>query len=74
MEKIRESENRNLYLNNPIEQKILKKEGYSIYYFVSGNEDEKTIVFLHPPTNLMFAVKSLRGFGLGAGSYIFFLI
>jgi pimeloyl-ACP methyl ester carboxylesterase len=48
MEKIKESENRNLYVSSPVEQKILEKEGYSIYYFVSGNEEGETVVFLHP--------------------------
>jgi pimeloyl-ACP methyl ester carboxylesterase len=44
MEKIRESE----CVSSPIEQKTLEKEGYSIYYFVSGNEEKETILFLHP--------------------------
>jgi pimeloyl-ACP methyl ester carboxylesterase len=48
MEEIKESENRSLCVNCPVEQKTLEKEGYSIYYFVSGNEERETIVFLHP--------------------------
>jgi pimeloyl-ACP methyl ester carboxylesterase len=48
MEKIKEYENRNLYVNSPIEQKTLEKEGYSKYYFVSGNKEGETVVFLHP--------------------------
>lgn len=31
-----------------IEHKTLKKGNYSIHYFVSGNENTETIVFLHP--------------------------
>jgi pimeloyl-ACP methyl ester carboxylesterase len=42
------NENRNSCVNSPVEQKMLEKEGYSIYYFVSGNEEGETIVFLHP--------------------------
>ncbi|MDR1347166.1 MAG: alpha/beta hydrolase [Prevotellaceae bacterium] len=48
MEKIKESEKQNLYVNSPVEQRVLEKNGYSIYYFVSGSEEGETIVFLHP--------------------------
>ncbi|MDR1342260.1 MAG: alpha/beta hydrolase [Prevotellaceae bacterium] len=48
MEKIKEPENRSLCVSSSTEQKTLEKEGYSIYYFVSGNEEREAIIFLHP--------------------------
>lgn len=43
-----ENEELNVKVNTPIEHKMLKKESYTVHYFVSGNRDGETLVFLHP--------------------------
>jgi pimeloyl-ACP methyl ester carboxylesterase len=48
MKKLRESETRDSRVNALVERKTLEQEGYSIYYFTSGNREGETIVFLHP--------------------------
>lgn len=34
--------------NSSVEQKELKQDGYSIFYYVSGDKEKDLIVFLHP--------------------------
>ena len=38
----------NCNINTSFYKKTLEKEGYSVYYLVSGKEDGEVIVFLHP--------------------------
>jgi pimeloyl-ACP methyl ester carboxylesterase len=38
----------NFSIETRIEQKTLEREGYSVHYFVSGNQEGASIVFLHP--------------------------
>ena len=35
-------------ISSKIEHKALEKEGYAIHYFISGDTNKETIVFLHP--------------------------
>lgn len=37
-----------LNIENTVEHKILKMDGYDIHYYVSGQENSELIVFLHP--------------------------
>ena len=38
----------NFKINTVIENKTLKKDGYSVHYFICGKTDGEAIVFLHP--------------------------
>jgi pimeloyl-ACP methyl ester carboxylesterase len=35
-------------VKSPVEHKVLKQEGYSIHYYISGDSSNELIVFLHP--------------------------
>jgi pimeloyl-ACP methyl ester carboxylesterase len=41
-------EKMDFHIESKIEHKVFEKEGTTIHYFVSGNNNQETIVFLHP--------------------------
>lgn len=48
MQRIRHKDSYPVNISLSIEHKELKKEGYSVHYFVSGNKQGEAILFLHP--------------------------
>ena len=46
--KLKDSGQMNFQVENKIDHKTIENNGNTIHYFVSGNEEGETIVFLHP--------------------------
>lgn len=47
LEKMEANNELTVDIKSPIEDKILEMDGYDIHYHVSGNEHERSVVFLH---------------------------
>jgi len=48
IKELKENGQMNFKIESKIEHKIIENNGNTIHYFVSGNENKETIVFLHP--------------------------